>query len=116
MMNGSVTKPWGYYEELLARVGYRVKRLVIAAGQRTSLQYHVYRREYWVVTEGDGHVIYGNAESGVFLAKGSTWVVEKEMKHRLTAGDHGMTIVEVQVGEICEESDIVRLEDDYGRV
>jgi len=52
----------------------------------------------------------------VYLAKGSTWVVEKEVKHRLGAGPSGMTVVEVQFGEICEETDIVRMEDDYGRV
>ena len=115
-MNRSVTKPWGYDEELLTRVGYKLKHLVILAGQRTSLQYHVHRREYWVVTEGDGHVRYGSAEGDVYLNKGSTWVIEKEVQHRLAGGDHGMTVIEVQVGEICEESDIVRLEDDYGRV
>jgi mannose-6-phosphate isomerase-like protein (cupin superfamily) len=115
-MNGSVARPWRYYEELLVRDGYRVKRLVISPGQRTSLQYHVHRREYWVVTEGDGDVMYGSMEGGVCLGKGSTWVVEKEMKHRLRAGPNGMTVVEIQLGEICEETDVVRLEDDYGRV
>ena len=114
MGNGSVTRPWGYYEELLVRVGYRLKRLVILAGQRTSLQYHVHRREYLVVAEGDGYITYG--DGNVYLNKGSTWVIEKEVQHRLAGGDHGMTVIEVQVGEICEESDIVRLEDDYGRV
>jgi len=32
------------------------------------------------------------------------------------AGDEGLVIVEVQVGDECIEEDIVRLEDDYDRV
>ena len=33
----------------------------------------------------------------------------------MSAGEFGVKFVEVQVGSICDESDIVRLEDDYGR-
>jgi len=33
----------------------------------------------------------------------------------LTGGEMGITIVEVQIGDPCDEEDIVRLEDDYGR-
>ena len=35
--------------------------------------------------------------------------------HRLNGGDDGVTFIEIQRGE-CREDDIVRLEDDYGRV
>ena len=35
--------------------------------------------------------------------------------HRATAGDDGLVFIEVQIGK-CEEEDIVRLEDDYGRI
>ena len=36
-------------------------------------------------------------------------------RHRMTAGDQGVLFIEVQYGE-CSEDDIVRLEDDYGRM
>ena len=34
--------------------------------------------------------------------------------HRATAGPNGLVFIETQTGK-CEEDDIVRLEDDYGR-
>ena len=32
------------------------------------------------------------------------------------AGEDGLTIIEVQIGDECIEDDIVRLEDDYDRI
>ena len=36
-------------------------------------------------------------------------------KHRATAGPNGLVFIETQTGN-CYEEDIVRLEDDYGRL
>jgi len=33
----------------------------------------------------------------------------------MTAGDNGVLFIEVQHGQ-CQENDVVRLEDDYGRI
>ena len=37
------------------------------------------------------------------------------MRHRMSAGKKGLTVIEIQRGK-CVEDDIVRLEDDYNRV
>ena len=36
-------------------------------------------------------------------------------EHRATAGPNGLVFIETQIGD-CREEDIVRLEDDYGRL
>jgi hypothetical protein len=34
----------------------------------------------------------------------------------MSAGEFGIKFAEVQIGSVCDENDIVRLEDDYGRI
>jgi len=42
-------------------------------------------------------------------------VILPTYKHRATAGPNGLIFIETQTGR-CEEEDIIRLEDDYGRL
>ena len=88
-MNQIEHKPWGSYEVLLDEPNYKVKRIVVDAYQRFSLQYHKHREEHWVI-------------------------LPKE-RHRATAGPDGLVFIETQTG-ICKEDDIIRLEDDYDRI
>ena len=106
-------RPWGWFESVLKGDNYLVKRLLIRAGQRFSLQTHEYRDETWVVTSGDGLItiddqVY-NASPGltVFIPAGAV--------HRAEAGKDDLEVVEVQRGSILSEDDIQRLIDDYGR-
>ncbi len=51
------------------------------------------------------------------LAAGENVYVPLGAVHRMTnIGDTPLVVIEVQVGEHLDESDIVRLEDDYARV
>ena len=55
-MNQIEHKPWGSYEVLLDEPNYKVKRIVVDAYQRFSLQYHKHREEHWVIVGGSGTV------------------------------------------------------------
>jgi len=107
-------RPWGYYENLLEEQFYKVKRLVVNPNQQLSLQYHHYRTEYWTVVDGSGKVTIENHiyDAGIR----SSFRIGIRQTHRLSAGENGITIVEVQLGSNCSEDDIVRLKDDYQRV
>ena len=109
-----VNKPWGWYENLYNDDWYKVKRLYVKPDERISLQYHNYRNEYWIVVSGGGLVELGDISNEVSV--GDYIFVPKLSKHRVTAGKCGIIIVEVQLGELCEETDIIRIEDNYGRV
>jgi mannose-6-phosphate isomerase-like protein (cupin superfamily) len=108
-------RPWGWYEEVFSETpNYKCKRLYVNPDQRFSLQYHEFRNEYWTVVQGDGKVILGDDEKNLKI--GDFVYVPRNTNHRLIAGDTGITILEIQIGEVCSEDDIVRLEDDFERV
>ena len=108
-----IIKPWGTYEVLLDEPDHKVKRICVKPNERFSLQYHNEREEHWVIVEGIGiltqHGVETEIRTGeyVFIPRGGI--------HRLQAEKDGVTFIEVQRG-VCYEEDIVRLEDDYGRI
>jgi mannose-6-phosphate isomerase-like protein (cupin superfamily) len=108
-----VIKPWGWYENLQQDIGYKVKRLYLDPDQKISLQYHIHRDEHWIVVGGNGKLQLEDQIKDIKV--GDYIFVLSSSKHRVTAGTEGITIVEVQLGSICEESDIIRIEDTYGR-
>jgi len=106
-------RPWGIFENLLEELDYKVKRIIISPNHSISLQYHFHREEYWIVVEGDGELTI--EEDVRYVEVGDSVFIKKEEIHRLKAGKNGITIIETQLG-ICDEDDIVRLEDSYGRI
>jgi mannose-6-phosphate isomerase-like protein (cupin superfamily) len=110
-----ISKPWGWYEEVFAEtINYKCKRLYVNPNSQFSLQFHEYRNEYWTVVQGDGEVFIGDNIKNVKV--GDFIFVPRTINHRIKGGDLGITIIEIQIGEKCVEDDIVRLEDDYGRI
>jgi len=111
--NERVERPWGWFESLGSGEGYQVKRLLVRAGNRISLQRHQHRSEHWVVVSGEGWLECEGrsipAEVGTHLA------IPQGAVHRARAGALDLLIVEVQQGPWLSEDDIERLSDDYGR-
>ena len=110
-----VHRPWGSYQSLEESLGFQVKKIIVKPGQKLSLQYHHQRAEHWVIVAGIADVqIHEEIHRGKV---GDTFFIPIEAKHRLSnPGDSDLTIIEVQQGEYLGEDDIVRLEDNYGRV
>jgi mannose-6-phosphate isomerase len=107
-------RPWGRYEVLEEREGYKVKRLEVKPGARLSLQRHSRRAEHWVVVSGIADVVCGDNE--LQLRQGEHIHISTETNHRLgNSSDNPLVLIEVQLGDYLGEDDIVRLEDDYKR-
>jgi mannose-6-phosphate isomerase-like protein (cupin superfamily) len=107
-------RPWGSYEVLEERPGFKVKRLEVKPGARLSLQRHSRRSEHWVVVEGIADVVCGDRE--LRLEKGHHIHIPVETNHRIgNSANYLLTLIEVQLGDYLGEDDIVRLEDDYRR-
>ena len=86
-----------------------------AAAQAAVLQTHAYRAELWIVVSGiatcvvEGRTIVAHPGDCVEIGLG--------VAHRISnVDDEDLVIIEVQRGSYTGEDDIVRLEDDYGRV
>jgi len=108
-------RPWGSYTVLQSEATFQVKKLVVNSGKRISLQSHKFRAEHWFIVSGrgtaelDGKEIEVGPEDSVDVPIGS--------KHRITCGmAEPLVFIEVQTGSSFAEDDIVRYEDDFGRV
>lgn len=104
----SATRPWGEWHVLDVDMGYKVKRLEILPDQAISLQYHVHRSEHWTIVQGKGRVI---VDGNIFtVEKGESFHVPKQALHKISNTHLTETLIaiEVQMGDICSEDDIVR--------
>ena len=108
-------RPWGRWQILEEGPGYKVKRIEVEVGQRLSLQYHHHRSEHWVVVEGKPTVRVG--EQTLLLRPGESIFVPQTAIHRIENwGSERLVVIEIQTGAYLGEDDIVRLQDDYGRL
>ena len=109
-----VARPWGSYENLDEGDRFRIKRIVVDAGEQISLQKHYHRSEHWVIVKGTAEVTLG--EEVFLLQENQSTFIPPGTTHRLhNPGKLALELVEVQCGPYLEEDDIVRLEDAYGR-
>jgi len=106
-------RPWGTWEVVAVGPGHVVKRIVVRAMNRTSLQRHRGRAESWTVVAGRGRFVLGSRAHGVTV--GDIMHVPRGQIHRIEAHqDSDLVLIEVQTGR-CDEGDIERIEDDYHR-
>jgi len=102
-------RPWGNWEVISLGVKHVVKKITVNPHSSLSLQMHYHRGEHWVITSGNPTVTIGDERSELKAPKGT--------KHRMeNLTDEPVQFVEVQIGDILDERDIVRFEDQYNRV
>lgn len=104
----SMKRPWGEWHVLDVDQGYKVKRLMILPDQSISLQYHIHRSEHWTIVQGKGKVV---VDGNIFtIERGESFYVPKQSIHKITNTHLTETLIaiEVQMGDICSEDDIVR--------
>ncbi len=107
-------RPWGRFQVLNQSTNSKTKRIEIDPGQRTSLQRHQHREEQWVVVEGRARVVKGS--DTLNLKPGDSIRINRGESHRIeNPGTEVLVIIEVQIGSLLIEADVVRLKDDYGR-
>lgn len=111
----TVTRPWGSFTILGTGPRFKIKRLRITPGSSISLQLHHHRSEHWVVVGGLAEVTCGDQtrwvhpDESIYIKAGN--------KHKVVnCGRIDLIIIEVQTGDYLGEEDIVRFQDEYGRV
>jgi len=108
-------RPWGYYKVLSDDPGFKVKTITVMPGEKISLQRHFHRSEHWFVVEGKG--IVDEDKQRFKVEDGDSVDIPTSTVHRImNTGDEKLTFVEIAKGDMIEEEDIERLEDEYGRV
>ena len=113
-----VNKPWGKFQNVLVGENFLVKQIEIFPHSRFSLQKHFNRDEVHVIVKGSG-ILYFSNDLGHLSSKkivtGDVIKITRGQLHRIENDtDTTLVIVETQIG-VCDENDIQRFEDDYGR-
>ncbi len=111
----TVYRPWGSYTTLEMQDRFQIKRITVTPGARLSLQMHHHRHEHWVVVSGTARV--QNGEQSVLLKEDEAAYIPCGTVHRLeNPGVIPLELIEVQIGSYLGEDDIVRFDDEYGRL
>ncbi|MDH4195959.1 MAG: phosphomannose isomerase type II C-terminal cupin domain [Candidatus Aminicenantes bacterium] len=106
-------RPWGKFRRYPHERAAGIKIITVSPGGTLSLQYHRRRSEFWVVLDPGLEVTVG--QKTWRPAVGDEVFVPREAVHRLRGvGDRPARVMEIWLGP-SEESDIVRVEDVYGR-
>ena len=113
--NREVFRPWGKYDSIDIGNRYQVKRITGNPGAKLSVQMHHHRAEHWVVVSGSAKVT--NGEKTFLLTENQSTYIPIGVVHALEyPGKVPLELIEIQSGSYLGEDDIVRLEDQYGRV
>ena len=111
-----VEKPWGKEEWLAVTEYYAAKILTVNPGKRLSLQYHEEKVESLYCDRGKGFVLLENDKGEmekIDLRPGVIFHVPCGRKHRMECEDETLRLFEVSTPQL---DDVVRVEDDYGRL
>ena len=109
-------KPWGTYTNILDDNLCKVKIIVVKPQCQPSYQYHHKRAEHWIIVQGEGSITIDDITTPIKF--NDSVFVEIGQKHRIknTSKSENLVFIEVQTGSYFGEDDIVRVEDDFGRV
>jgi len=108
-----VEKPWGYYTDIFRSKEAVLKTIIVFAGQELSYQSHEGRDEFWFIEKGTGSLTIDGFVAKVL--KDANFAIYRGSKHMIkNIGKEDLEIFEIQRGE-CDENDIIRYSDKYGR-
>ena len=108
-------RPWGNYHIIAKNKGYQIKEIIVSKGSKLSLQKHSRRSEFWQIVKGESKITIEENEH--YLKEKEHIYIPKNTIHRIeNIGKDELIFIEIQLGENLKEEDIIRLEDDYGRI
>ena len=106
-------KLWGWEDSYALNEKVSVKILNVKPRQKFSLQKHKNRKEFWRILEGNCIVWFGRKK--VKAKPGDEFSVPAGKLHRVEALGKTVKVLEISSGKF-DKKDIIRVEDDYGRV
>lgn len=114
-LHRKVHRPWGWYDSIDEGGSFKVKRIQVKPGASLSLQKHYHRAEHWIVVKGTAEITCGDKKL-LLTENQSTYIPLGEVHRLANPGAIPLEIIEVQSGGYLGEDDIVRFEDNYGRI
>lgn len=114
--NNIYIKKWGNYEVLnnySNKHTVKIKKLNIFPNKNISYQYHHQRNEEMIILKGEGEFLLNGKLKKI--KSGDKLSIGMGDKHSIRASSL-IEIIEIQFGIICDEEDIVRLEDNWEQI
>ncbi|OQX54870.1 MAG: mannose-6-phosphate isomerase [Candidatus Aminicenantes bacterium 4484_214] len=107
-------RPWGKFRSFPHQMANSIKIITVNSGASLSLQYHRHRSEFWIVLDPGLEITVGNK---IWTPEINEEIfIPAKIPHRIRCrGKKPARIMEIWIGD-SDESDIVRLQDDYGRL
>ncbi|MCR5403905.1 MAG: cupin domain-containing protein [Butyrivibrio sp.] len=96
-------KSWGSYRVLDVEEGSMTVKVTLNPGHKMNYHSHEKRDEVWVVISGSGKTIVDSMEQRV--KTGDVVTMEAGCKHTVIAGDEGLQMMEIQLGESISVDD-----------
>lgn len=115
-MENITLKPWGNENLIFKGNGYAVKKITLNEGMQTSLHYHEIKHETVMVLSGILNVYIDdkkNSSEVINLGAGESLAISPNVIHRMNAKEGQVVYFEAQTDHL---DDVVRLNDDYGRL
>ena len=106
-------RPWGKFRSFPYENASRIKIITVNPKGSLSLQFHAHRSEFWIVLDDGLEITKGDK---VWKSRKNEEIfIPQKVPHRVrNLGKHPARIMEIWVGD-SDESDFIRLKDDYGR-
>lgn len=111
-----IEAPWGTWEILYDHPNYKVKRIVVKPLKRLSYQKHSKREEEWSIVAGEAEVTLNDEIYKLKTGENIRIAVGDAHRIKNSLSDQDLEFIEIQRGTYFGEDDIIRLEDDFGRV
>jgi len=105
-----VKRVWGEWR-VLSQVNntIKTKELIVHPGQKLSMQRHKHRSEFWFVTQGKARVHWSMGYTDI-KPLGTIKIHADEWHQLENIGCNILHVVEIQHGDLCDESDIERVD------
>lgn len=111
----TILKPWGYEIWFEVNDNYVVKELFMKIGHSCSLQYHEKKHESFYVVKGILKLTVGktlDSLEDIILKAGDFYVLHPGMIHKCE-GIEDSIYIECSTNHL---DDVIRLQDNYGRI
>jgi mannose-1-phosphate guanylyltransferase/mannose-6-phosphate isomerase len=99
-----VHRPWGSYQSVDNGKRHQVKRIIVKAGNRLSLQKHHHRSEHWIVVRGAARVTVNDDVKTVHESE-SIYIPIGAVHGLENPGKITLELIEVQTGSYIGEDD-----------
>ncbi|MBO7676277.1 MAG: cupin domain-containing protein [Erysipelotrichaceae bacterium] len=99
-------KSWGSYKVIDVEKSSLTVKVTLNPNNKMNYHSHKHRDEIWTVISGSGRTIVDGMEQ--MISTGDVIAIAAECKHTVMAGEEGLQLIEVQIGDEISVNDKIK--------